>query len=59
MSDFFPGFGFPPVGGATNLPAKTPLKLSTRTLSHAIEEALMGGYTRVQLEAVLAEELHL
>lgn len=36
-----------------------PVKLSTRTLGHAIEEALMGGYTRVDLETVLADELGL
>lgn len=59
VSHSFRSFGFPPAGGANDVSARTPLKLSTRTLSHAIEEALMGGYTRVQLEAVLAEELHL
>lgn len=36
-----------------------PLKLSVRTLGHAIEEALMGGYTRGDLETVLADELDL
>lgn len=34
-----------------------PLILSVRTLGHALEEALMGGYTRVDLETVLADEL--
>lgn len=41
------------------LRAMPPVKLSTRTLGHAIEEALMGGYTRVDLETVLADELGL
>lgn len=36
-----------------------PVKLSVHTLGHAIEEALMGGYTRVDLESVLADELGL
>jgi hypothetical protein len=58
VSNFFSGFGFPP-SGLSGRNASTPLKLSTRTLGHAIEEALMGGYTRFDLETVLADELDL
>lgn len=36
-----------------------PPKLSTRTFGHAIEESLMAGYTRVDLETVLSDELGL
>lgn len=41
-----------------NFPKK-PLRLSARTLGRAIEEALMGAYTRDQLEVVLPDELDL
>lgn len=57
VSSFFSGIGFPFAGG-DDLPERAPLKLSTRTLKHAIEAALMS-YTRADLEPVLAEELNL
>lgn len=55
MNDFFGG-SLGPGGG---FPAKAPLKVSARTLGTAIEEVLMGGYTRRHLEVVLGEELKL
>ncbi|SCQ62645.1 Hypothetical protein PFR_JS9-2_1486 [Propionibacterium freudenreichii] len=39
--------------------AKVPAKVSSRSFRHAIEEALIHGYTRTDLETVLAEELKL
>ena len=57
MIDSFGRFGFTQPGRQADLPAKPPLKLSVRTLGRAIEEALMGSYTRVELETVLADEL--
>ncbi len=57
MSDFYSSFDFRQSGAGAELRATPPLKLSVRTLGHAIEEALMGGYTRVDLETVLADEL--
>lgn len=41
-----------------NIP-KSPVKVSTRSFRSAIEEALIGAYTRTNLETVLAEELRL
>lgn len=38
---------------------RTPKKLSVRNMRLAIEEALIGGFTRVALETVLPEELGL
>jgi len=38
---------------------RTPVKVSSRSFRHAIEEALIHGYTRTDLETVLAEELKL
>lgn len=58
MSNFFSSFGFPASGTSADVPAK-PLRLSSRTLRQAIENALMDAYTRAQLEPVLAEELKL
>lgn len=55
MNDFFSGFLGP--GGA--LSPQVPLKVSARTLGTAIEEVLIGGYTRRHLEVVLGEELKL
>ncbi|MFF2059873.1 hypothetical protein [Rhodococcus qingshengii] len=59
MSDFFSSVGVSPFNVSVGTGATPPLKLSVRTLGHAIEEALMGGYTRVDLETVLADELGL
>ncbi len=39
--------------------AKMPTKVSSRTVRSAIEDALIGRYTRRDLETVLAEELRL
>lgn len=36
-----------------------PVKVSTRTLAAAVEDALIDAFTRKQLEVVLEEELHL
>lgn len=59
MSNFYRGYGAPSANWASDLPAKPPQKLSTRTLGQAIEDALIDGYTRRALEVVLAEELGL
>ena len=59
MSDFFSRSGFQGSGAGADSRNVAPLKLSVRTLGHAIEEALMGGYTRFDLETVLADELNL
>ena len=57
MTDFFDSLLRP--GSALPTDARAPIKLSARTLGKAIEEALMGGYTRRDLEVVLADELEL
>lgn len=59
MNGFFSSFGFSEPGTQMDLPTKPPLKLSSRTLRQAIEDALIYAYTRVALESVLAEELQL
>lgn len=59
MSDFFSTSGLKRSGPSADSRAPAALKVSVRTLGHAIEEALMGGYTRVDLETVLADELRL
>jgi very-short-patch-repair endonuclease len=48
-----------PWGDADELGRRPPAKVSTRTFSAAIEEALMHSFTRAQLEVVLSEELGL
>lgn len=58
VNNFFRGYDAASAIWGSDLPAKPPQKLSTRTLGHAIEEALMS-YTRVDLEIVLADELKL
>lgn len=55
VTDFFEGFLRP----SGSLLSRAPLKLSARTLGTAIEETLIGGYTRRHLEVVLADELKL
>lgn len=55
MSDFYrPAF----LSGLTARSGDAPVKLSVRTLGHAIEDALMN-YSRADLETVLADELDL
>lgn len=57
MNSFFAS-GPPPWNAEAQGP-RPPAKVSSRTFSAAIEEALIGSFTRLQLEVVLAEELDL
>ncbi|EYR61863.1 hypothetical protein N866_15010 [Actinotalea ferrariae CF5-4] len=57
MSDSVPPW--PWWGASEPTPSQARLVVSTRTLSAAIEEALIGTFTRAALEVVLAEELRL
>lgn len=51
--------GFPSFNELSISAPTTPVKVSSRSFRHAIEEALIHGYTRTDLETVLAEELKL
>lgn len=51
--------GFPFLDALSISAPMTPVKVSSRSFRHAIEEALIHGYTRTDLETVLAEELKL
>lgn len=59
VSDFFSNLFVPLPNGDPNLRPAPPPKLSTRTLGRTIQDSLIYGYTRADLETLLPEELGL